>query len=153
VPGYGEPMPRRDAEHGTLTVFYDERCGFCTAVAAWLTRHGGGTLRHEPIGSSAGGVALRDVAPEHRYASVHVLDAYGRRWSGASSLPILARAVPGLRWTARPLDSLPAVTALGYDLVTRHRARLSTLLALRSARDATARSRDDIGTRPRTSSR
>ena len=142
-------MPRPHVEIETLTVLYDERCGFCTAVAAWLTAHGGGRLRHEPIGSPVGGVALRDVAPEHRYASVHVLDTRGRRWSGAAGLPVLARAVNGLGWSARLLETFPAVATLGYDLVTRRRARLSKLLARRSGRTAAARTRPDVVTRLR----
>jgi predicted DCC family thiol-disulfide oxidoreductase YuxK len=142
-------MPRLHVEVEPLTVLYDERCGFCTAVAAWLTAHGGGRLRHEPIGSSVGGVALRDVAPAHRYASVHVLDARGRRLSGAAGLPVLARAVNGLGWSARLLETFPGVATLGYDLVTRHRTRLSKLLARRSGQTAAARTRHDIGTPPR----
>jgi predicted DCC family thiol-disulfide oxidoreductase YuxK len=113
---------------GTLTVLYDERCGFCTAVASWLVRGGSGRLRAEPIGSPLGEVALRDLRRDERYASVHVLDARGRRWSGSVSLPVLARATRGVGWAAAPLERLPGVTRAGYDWVARHRRLLSRAL-------------------------
>jgi predicted DCC family thiol-disulfide oxidoreductase YuxK len=111
-----------------LTVLYDEQCGFCTTVARWLVRRGAGRLRAEPIGSALGARALRDLAEERRYDTVHVLDERGRRWSGAGSLPVLARATPGLAWAGSLLERVPQATELGYDWVARHRGALSRLL-------------------------
>jgi predicted DCC family thiol-disulfide oxidoreductase YuxK len=121
-------MGPTDAASGWLTVLYDENCGFCTAIASWLVRAARGRLRAEPIGSPLGADALRDLERRDRYASVHVVDERGRRWSGAASLPVLARATRGLGWAALPLELLPAVTRVGYDWVTRHRRLLSRLL-------------------------
>jgi predicted DCC family thiol-disulfide oxidoreductase YuxK len=123
-------MGSTEVASGTLTVLYDEHCGFCTAVATWLVRRGGGALRAEPIGSALGLDALRDLDREQRYASVHVIDGRGRRWSGAASLPVLARATRGLGWAARPLELVPGITAHGYDWVARHRSLLSRLLGI-----------------------
>jgi predicted DCC family thiol-disulfide oxidoreductase YuxK len=122
-------MRPTNAVNGGLTVLYDETCGFCIAIAAWLVHAARGRLRAEPIGSRLGAHALRDLDRAARYASVHVVDARGRRWSGAASLPILARATPGLGWAALPLQRLPGTTRAGYDWVTRHRRTLSRLLA------------------------
>lgn len=139
-------MTRTTHPRATLTVLYDETCGFCTGVAAWLVRRGAGRLRVEPIGSTLGAHALRDLPLERRYDSVHVIDGLGRRWSGARSLPVLARATPGLEWAAGPLALLPRATEVGYDWVTRHRAALSRLVRLLGP---TARTRQEAGTRPR----
>jgi predicted DCC family thiol-disulfide oxidoreductase YuxK len=121
-------MRPTDVASGSLTVLYDESCGFCTAIASWLVGAGAGRLRAEPIGSPLGSQALRDLDREERYATVHVIDERGRRWSGAASLPVLAQATDGLGWAARPLGRLPGVTRLGYDWVIRHRRLLSRLL-------------------------
>jgi predicted DCC family thiol-disulfide oxidoreductase YuxK len=126
-------MGPTDVASGALTVLYDESCGFCTAIASWLVRAGAGRLRAEPIGSPFGAQALRDLDREERYASVHVIDERGRRWSGGASLPVLAQAADGLGWAARPLGRLPGVTRVGYDWVTRHRSLLSRVLG-RAAR-------------------
>jgi len=122
-------MRPTNAANGALTVLYDETCGFCTAIAAWLERAARGRVRAERIGSPLGRDALRDLDNDARYASVHVLDERGRRWSGAASLPVLARAIPGLGWAALPLERLPRTTRAGYGWVTRHRRALSRLLA------------------------
>jgi predicted DCC family thiol-disulfide oxidoreductase YuxK len=129
-----------NAASGALTVLYDEGCRFCFAIAAWLVRTARGRLRAEPIGSPLGADALRDLDHDARYASVHVVDERGRRWSGAASLPHLARATRGLRWAALPLERFPGMTRAGYDWITRHRRLLSRLLerAGHGARDTTA---------------
>jgi predicted DCC family thiol-disulfide oxidoreductase YuxK len=138
-------MPGDALAQGRLTVLYDEACGFCTAIATWLVGRGAGRLRAEPIGSAFGARALRDLPMEHRYDSVHAIDGLGRRWSGARSLPVLARATPGFSWAAEPLALLPQATELGYDWVARHRAALSRLLRLLGRM---SRTRHELGTRP-----
>jgi predicted DCC family thiol-disulfide oxidoreductase YuxK len=121
-------MTSTERSSRSLTVLYDEQCGFCTTVARWLVRRGASRLHAEPIGSALGDRALRDLAPERRYATVHVLDGFGRRWSGAQSLPVLARATPGLAWATGVLERSPRATEAGYDWVARHRGLLSRLL-------------------------
>ena len=77
-------MGPTDGASGALTVLYDENCGFCAAIASRFVRAARGRLRAEPIGSPLGADALRDLARRDRYASVHVVDERGRRWSGAA---------------------------------------------------------------------
>ena len=127
-------MGPTDGASGALTVLYDENCGFCAAIASRFVRAARGRLRAEPIGSPLGADALRDLARRDRYASVHVVDERGRRWSGAASLPVLARATRGLGWAALPLERVPGVTRAGYAWVTRHRRLLSRLLGRRRHR-------------------
>ena len=112
-----------------MTVLYDEECGFCTRVAAWLGRLDG--VEAAAIGSATGSLLLRDLSPDERYAEVHVVDARGRRRSGGAALPVLARRLRHGPAPARLLDAFPRVTALGYDLVARHRALVSRLVGIR----------------------
>jgi predicted DCC family thiol-disulfide oxidoreductase YuxK len=109
-----------------MTVLYDEGCRFCTRLAAWLERQGG--MAVEPIGSPTGDRALRDLTPAKRYASLHVLDAHGRRHSAAQALPPLLRALPALAWTAPVVELLPGPARWGYELVARHRGTLSRIV-------------------------
>jgi len=88
-----------------LTVLYDEECGFCTRVAAWLGRLEGITVA--AIGSPTGARLLRDLPPEERYEELHVVDPVGRRLSGGAALPVLARRLRGGFAVARLLDASP----------------------------------------------
>jgi len=120
--GYG-------ASVADLTVLYDEGCGFCTRVAAWLGRLDG--IDVAPIGSDPGILLLRDLSREERYAEFHVVDARGRRRSGGAALPVLARRLHGGCAAARLLAASPSVTVWGYGLVSRHRALVSRLTRIR----------------------
>ena len=60
-----------------LTVLYDEGCGFCRRVALWVARPP--RVEIAPIGSPAGELLLRDLTKPERYATMHVVDAIGRR--------------------------------------------------------------------------
>jgi predicted DCC family thiol-disulfide oxidoreductase YuxK len=116
----------------TLTVLYDEDCGFCTWLAASLTRRRG--LVAVAIGSETGARLLRDLPRQRRYDSVHVVDVQGRRRSGAAALPILLHAFPRLAWASAIVEACPRPFAWGYELVSRHRRLLSRLLRLESCR-------------------
>jgi predicted DCC family thiol-disulfide oxidoreductase YuxK len=113
-----------------LTVLYDEDCGFCTWLAATLARQPG--LDVVAIGSVTGARLLRDLPRERRYDSVHVVDARGRRRSGAAALAPLLHAFPRLAWAAAIVEACPGPFAWGYDLVSRHRQLLSRVLRLGS---------------------
>jgi predicted DCC family thiol-disulfide oxidoreductase YuxK len=108
-----------------LTVLYDEGCGFCTGLAAWLAGRPG--IAAAAIGSAVGARALRDLPPQRRYDAVHVVAADGRRWSGGAALPVVLRALPGGRAPAAVLAALPGVTERGYRLVARNRALVSRI--------------------------
>jgi predicted DCC family thiol-disulfide oxidoreductase YuxK len=114
-----------------LTVLYDERCGFCTTVARRLAASP--AIVAAPIGSDAGTVLLRDLAPAERAATVHVIDERGRRLSGGAALTPVLRRLPHGRVPARLLEALPAATEAGYRLVARNRgtvARLARMLGV-----------------------
>jgi predicted DCC family thiol-disulfide oxidoreductase YuxK len=113
-----------------LTLLYDEECGFCTWLAATLARRRG--LDSVGIGSVTGARLLRDLPLERRYDSVHVVDAQGRRRSGAAALPTLLHALPRLAWASRVVEGFPQPFAWGYELVSRHRQVLSRVLRLES---------------------
>jgi predicted DCC family thiol-disulfide oxidoreductase YuxK len=113
----------------TLTVLYDEGCGFCTTLAARLARHGR-DLVVEPIGSPAGDRFLADLGQEERYAAVHVVDPDGRRQSGGAAVPPVLARLPGGRLPAAFAARLPRLTDAGYELVARNRATLSRLTRL-----------------------
>ena len=110
-----------------VTVLYDEGCGFCTAVAGWLERFGRG-ITVAPIGSPTGERLLADLAPNERYAAVHVVDASGRRRSGGAAVPPVLARLPGGSLPAWLAAAVPGVTGRGYALVARHRGTLSRVL-------------------------
>jgi predicted DCC family thiol-disulfide oxidoreductase YuxK len=103
-------------------VLYDETCGFCTALAGWLERRGVGIA---PIDSATGAMFLRDLTHEERYASLHAIDASGRRTSGAAALPLILREVPGGRPAAVLCRLMPWPVGAAYRLVARHRVLIS----------------------------
>jgi len=127
-----------------LTVLYDEGCGFCTRVALWVAR--APQVEIAPIGSPAGALLLRDLPERERYATMHVVDAVGRRRSGGAALAPLARTIPGGATVGTALDAFPALTSAAYGLVARNRGLGSKLLraydavAARAAATCSARS-------------
>jgi predicted DCC family thiol-disulfide oxidoreductase YuxK len=111
-----------------LTVLYDEGCGFCTRLAARLARRP--HITAAPIGSATGSHLLRDLSPAERYATVHVVDATGRRWSGGGALPPLLRKLRGGSLVAAVCEVFPRPTHLAYRVVARHRGLVSSLTRL-----------------------
>ena len=111
---------------GNLTVLYDEGCCVCMRLGARAARRPG--IAAEPIGSAAGSVFLRDLAPAERYAAFHVVDALGRRWSAGAALPPLLDELPGGAIFAAVCRALPALTERVYQLVARNRSRLAVIV-------------------------
>ena len=109
-----------------VTVLYDEGCGFCTRLAMRLARPP--RVDIAPIGSPVGSTLLRDLTPLERYASVHVVDAVGRRRSGGAALAPLFRTIPGGSVLAGACDAFPALTDRVYALVANNRGLASRLL-------------------------
>lgn len=120
--GYGARM-------GELTVLYDERCALCARLTTRVRSVEGVSV--VAIGSERGARLLGDLTPAERYASLHVVDAEGRRRSGAAALPPLLRRLRRGRLTARLVERFPRAAACAYGLVARNRARLSRLPRLR----------------------
>ncbi len=127
--GYG-------AHVGELTVLYDEGCALCERLTGPFEAAQGVSVA--AIGSETGARLLHQLPPEERYASLHVVDADGRRRSGADALPPLLRRVRGGRPAAWLVERLPRLAAVVYRLVARNRAGLSLLL-LRQARSVSRR--------------
>jgi predicted DCC family thiol-disulfide oxidoreductase YuxK len=70
---------------------------------------------------------LRDLPSSSRYASFHVVDEVGRRWSAGAALPPLLRELPGGLLAAAACNAFPALTEQAYRLVARHRDLVSKL--------------------------
>jgi predicted DCC family thiol-disulfide oxidoreductase YuxK len=117
----------------SMTVLYDERCGVCAALAAWLRRRAP-AIRAAAIGSPVGDALLRDLDHAERYATVHVADAYGRRRSGALAVPPILREL-GWGPLAALAEACPTVSEVAYRAVARNRGALSR--ALRVSRCST----------------
>jgi predicted DCC family thiol-disulfide oxidoreductase YuxK len=117
-----------------LTVLVDEGCGICTRIGAWLARRDG--IEVSTIGAARGARLLRDLSSEERYASLHVVDQAGRRFSAGAALPLLLRRVPAGRGAAVLATHLPEMTERAYCLVARNRRTLSRIAGLCVARDA-----------------
>jgi predicted DCC family thiol-disulfide oxidoreductase YuxK len=111
-----------------LTVLVDEGCGICTRIGAWLARRSG--VEVSTIGTARGALLLRDLSTEERYASVHVVDQAGRRFSAGAALPLLLRIVPAGRGAAIPATLLPELTERAYGFVARNRRTLSRVAGL-----------------------
>jgi len=111
---------------GELTVLYDEGCGFCTRVALRVARPP--RVDIAAIGSPLGSLLLRDLTPIERYATMHVVDATGRRRSGGSALAPLARTIPGGTTLATAFDAFPGLADAAYRLLARNRGLASKLL-------------------------
>lgn len=110
------------------TVLYDEGCRFCRRSVGWLRaldrRH---ELAFEPIGSETGERLLADLSPDERYASWHLVEEDGCRYSAGAAFPPLLRRLPALRLLAPASERFPGATERVYQLVARHRGTLGRL--------------------------
>jgi predicted DCC family thiol-disulfide oxidoreductase YuxK len=106
-----------------VTVLYDDRCALCASLTRPLGSLEGVSLA--PIRSGRAAELLRDLAPDDRQATLHVVDADGTRRSGAEALPHLARRLRGGAAAAWVLERFPGTTARAYDLVAHNRMLLS----------------------------
>ena len=111
-----------------LILLHDRECGFCRrGVARVLSLDRDGLLSAVPIVSPEGDRLLRDLTPEQRLASWHVVDGRGRRWSaGRAAAPVLRR-LRGLQWLAPVAEAFPGPVELVYRLVARNRRTLGRL--------------------------
>ena len=105
------------------TVIFDADCGFCTASADWLGRHGRVTTQPwQTLDLGAAGLTERDVTEAAWY-----LTPDGGRLRGARAVAAALRDC-GLPWRLLGhLIDLPPVrplAAVGYAVVARNRHRL-----------------------------
>jgi predicted DCC family thiol-disulfide oxidoreductase YuxK len=114
----------------SATVLYDENCRFCRRSIDWIRALArGDSLAFAPIGSETGEQLLRDLSLDERYASWHLVDGDGRRYSAGAAFPPLLRRLPALRWLAPVTEAFPGATESAYQLVSRHRGLLGRLIA------------------------
>jgi predicted DCC family thiol-disulfide oxidoreductase YuxK len=121
------------------TVFYDDDCGFCKAIAATLAQWDrGDRLRFAPIQGPLGDKHLGDLSPAERLASLHFVDAHGTRSSGGAALAPLFARLPAGTVLAEGLRRAPGAADRGYRLIADNRSSLSRLVPERFKRWASA---------------
>jgi predicted DCC family thiol-disulfide oxidoreductase YuxK len=126
---------RPDRIGDVLLVYVDADCGLCTHVATWLGRMDVlGRLRLVSLQDTPLGP---DVPPrESLLETMHVRDATGAWWTGASACLQIARRVP-LLWTTALLGRIPTVAGLmerAYARIARDRRSISLRLGLAECR-------------------
>ena len=115
----------------TLTVLYDEDCGFCTAVAERLARRDG--IVATPIGGAA---VLEGMSRDERYASFHVVDSAGRVSSAGEALAVLLGALPAGRVAGGLARKFPRATEAIYRQTAKRRQLLGRLFRVNACRAA-----------------
>ena len=116
----------------TLTILYDEGCGFCTAIAGRLAKRDG--VAAAEFASPTGDIALEGLSRNERYASFHVVDSSGRLSSAGEALAALLAVLPAGRATSRVARAFPRVTEALYRQTARRRDLLGRLFQVDACR-------------------
>lgn len=123
----------------TLTVFYDEDCGFCqVTLAALLRRDRDGRLLPLPIQGPEGDRLLGHLTPHDRLAAAHVVLPDGRVRSGGDAVAPIARELRFGTPVALAAGLLAAPVRAGYRLVAGNRTRLGRHVSPASRERASA---------------
>jgi predicted DCC family thiol-disulfide oxidoreductase YuxK len=107
---------------------YDGDCGFCTSVAARISRHWRGPAEAaawQDLG--AGGLGELGLTPEHAQQAAWWVEPDGRRFRGHPAVAEALLAATGWRRVVGAGLVVPPLSwagALGYRLVVRYRHRL-----------------------------
>jgi predicted DCC family thiol-disulfide oxidoreductase YuxK len=113
---------------GSDAILYDDDCGFCrwslAVVLVWDRR---GTLRPVALQDPEADDLLRDMPPEERTRSWHLVTEEGVSSAGAAA-PHLLRRLPGGTPLALVFERLPRATGHGYRFVADNRSKLGELL-------------------------
>lgn len=111
-------------------VLYDTDCNICKTIMETLLTWDGRRrrLRPVPIQSPEGAVLLREVAPELRLASFHLVREDGTVVSGGPALAQLFRSLPGGFVVARALEVSPDATTAAYQWIAANRVSLSRFI-------------------------
>jgi predicted DCC family thiol-disulfide oxidoreductase YuxK len=111
------------------TVCYDADCGLCRWCAwqlrRWDRRR---TLRFVPLADPRADALLRDLSPDRRRSSWHLVSADGRVASGGAAVPRVLELLPGGRPLAALADRFPRATERAYRWVAHRRGRIGGLL-------------------------
>src|SRR5262245_24427071 len=114
---------------GSVTVLYDDDCGFCRWSADRVRRlDGRGALAFAPIQGSVGAQLLRAVPPELRLASMHAVTPDGRVWSGGEAVREILAELPGGAVLSTAAAAFPELTDRLYRFVATNREVLGRLL-------------------------
>jgi len=107
----------------TGTLVYDADCGFCTASAGWIERHGQcAVVPWQRIGLEEVGLTREEVT-----AAAYWLGTGGTKHRGARAIAAALRTCgPAYRLVGRFMDLPPVrpVAALVYGLVAKYRYKL-----------------------------
>lgn len=133
-------LPTASGSQERWTLLYDGDCGFCkwtlSGVLAWDRQ---GRIVPLAIQSTHAQALLRDLSPEERLASVHLISPDSERLSaGAVPAPLL-RLLPGGSIPALLIARLPRLTSRAYAWVAAHRSQLSRAVPATMKRRASAR--------------
>ena len=113
----------------TVTVIFDDDCGFCRWSIERLLRWGRRDRIHlVTLRSPEAGRLLSGMSDERRYASWHLVTPDGRVASGGRAVAPLLRRLPGGAPLAAIASAMPGPTDAAYRLVARNRGRLGELL-------------------------
>lgn len=129
------PHPALDPQ--SWTVLYDADCGFCRwSLGIVLRADRRRLLRPVALQSPEATVLLRDLGPEERMASWHLISPTGGRRSAGDAIPALAALLPGGRVAAPGLRRTSALNRHGYRWVAEHRSLLGRPVSDRAKRRA-----------------
>jgi predicted DCC family thiol-disulfide oxidoreductase YuxK len=124
---------------GRDAIVYDDDCGFCRwslgLVLLWDRRR---ELRPVALQDPEAEELLRDMPPEERARSWHLVSEEGVSSAGAAA-PLLLRRLPGGALLAVVFERLPGPTERGYRLIADNRSKLGKLLPRAAIRSADAR--------------
>jgi predicted DCC family thiol-disulfide oxidoreductase YuxK len=117
----------------TVTLLYDEDCGFCRwsvdKVLRWDRSH---SIRVLAIQSAEGSELLNGMDMETRLASWHLVRPDGRVFSAGAAVPELAKLLPAGAPVALLARTFPRSTDRLYRLVARNRDRFGRALGTRA---------------------
>jgi len=110
---------------GDWTVIYDGDCGVCKTLLALLLRADRNRrLTPLALGTPAADALLRDLTPEQRNASWHLIDPSGHRTSAGAAAPPLLALLPGGAIPASALARFPHQTERAYRAVADNRSAI-----------------------------
>ena len=130
-----DPEPTRaETPPPTDLLVYDDDCGFCTAAARWLQDHSRWPLHLVPISALPLPGILGSPETGSLPGSAHFVTSEGWEYHGGAAITRALRLVRGgVAFACLDLPLLRTLRAAAYQLVARHRHRISRLLGTKCA--------------------